>query len=299
MTTSGFEICAIFRDEAPYLKEWIDFHLREGAQHFYLYDNLSTDKPEQVLQEYIQQNLVTLTHWPMSFLERGQEKAYDDCIRRSKSSDRWIAFIDIDEFLFSPLSRVEIVLDQMTHYPAVTVNTVCYGTNGHSRYVDSPVIERFTRRAPLWWKRNLQRKVILRPKATQHAITPHRFEYVNGGRAVNPNGIPEEKDKGVLSRSLYMLSNKIIQSSFLMRVLPNWVALLLDPYGGLKPRYGGVGLLRINHYVLRSKEEYAEKQRRFRSSQYETKYDDPYLWYHDQNQVYDPILVVRARRFGA
>ena len=36
-------ICAIFREEAPFLDEWITFHVGVGAGHFYLYDNFSTD----------------------------------------------------------------------------------------------------------------------------------------------------------------------------------------------------------------------------------------------------------------
>ena len=36
-------IAAIFRDEAPYLKEWIEFHRAVGVERFYLFDNLSTD----------------------------------------------------------------------------------------------------------------------------------------------------------------------------------------------------------------------------------------------------------------
>ena len=36
-------ICAIFKNEAPYLLEWIDYHRRVGFDHFVLYDNDSTD----------------------------------------------------------------------------------------------------------------------------------------------------------------------------------------------------------------------------------------------------------------
>lgn len=37
-------IGAIFKDEAPYLAEWIEFHRLVGVEHFFLYDNLSTDE---------------------------------------------------------------------------------------------------------------------------------------------------------------------------------------------------------------------------------------------------------------
>ena len=32
-------ICAIFRDEGTYLKEWIEYHRIIGIDHFYLYNN--------------------------------------------------------------------------------------------------------------------------------------------------------------------------------------------------------------------------------------------------------------------
>lgn len=52
-------ICAIFKNEAKYLKEWIDYHLIVGVDHFYLYNNYSDDNYEKVLKPYIQRQLVT------------------------------------------------------------------------------------------------------------------------------------------------------------------------------------------------------------------------------------------------
>ena len=31
----------IFKDEAPYLQEWLEYHLMLGVQHFYLYPQIS------------------------------------------------------------------------------------------------------------------------------------------------------------------------------------------------------------------------------------------------------------------
>ena len=36
-------ICAIFKDEAPYLLEWLAFHRMIGVDLFVLYDNGSND----------------------------------------------------------------------------------------------------------------------------------------------------------------------------------------------------------------------------------------------------------------
>ena len=53
-------IGAVFKDERDYLQEWIDFHRRVGVEHFFLYDNESSDTPEEVLTPYVDDGLVTL-----------------------------------------------------------------------------------------------------------------------------------------------------------------------------------------------------------------------------------------------
>src|SRR5919204_208118 len=50
--------CAIYRDEAPYLREWIEFHGLVGVQRFFLYDDGSTDHHDEVLAPYIEDGTV-------------------------------------------------------------------------------------------------------------------------------------------------------------------------------------------------------------------------------------------------
>ena len=33
-------ICAIFKNEGKFLKEWLNYYLLAGVEHFYLYNNL-------------------------------------------------------------------------------------------------------------------------------------------------------------------------------------------------------------------------------------------------------------------
>ena len=57
-------IIMMYRDEGRYLKEWIEFHLMVGVEHFYLYDRMSTDNSMAVLQPYIEQGIVDVKYWP-------------------------------------------------------------------------------------------------------------------------------------------------------------------------------------------------------------------------------------------
>lgn len=89
-------VCAIFKNEAYYLKEWIEYHKLVGVEQFYLYNNFSTDDYEQVLAPYVESGLVTLIQWPVP---QGQMSAYQDCVDRFACDTKWIAFIDLDEFI--------------------------------------------------------------------------------------------------------------------------------------------------------------------------------------------------------
>ena len=46
-------ICAILKDETPYLVEWVEHHLGIGVEHFVLYDNNSVIPAKQTLEAYV------------------------------------------------------------------------------------------------------------------------------------------------------------------------------------------------------------------------------------------------------
>jgi hypothetical protein len=51
-------VAAIFRDEAKYLKEWVEFHLLVGFDLLYMFNNLSQDNYLEVLNPYIESGQV-------------------------------------------------------------------------------------------------------------------------------------------------------------------------------------------------------------------------------------------------
>ena len=141
--TYTFSICAIFRNEATFLREWIEFHLLVGVEHFYLYNNFSEDNYLEILQPYIDSEIVTLTDWP---IESGQLSAYLDCFNRYKEHTEWIAYIDLDEFI---CMRKEIDIKDWIrpykNYPTVYVNWKMFGISGIMEHdKQKTVIEQYT-----------------------------------------------------------------------------------------------------------------------------------------------------------
>ena len=137
-------ICAIFKNEAAYLKEWIEYHRIAGIQHFYLYNNNSEDDYQTILEPYIKENLVTLIQWPHN---QAQMEAYKDGIERFKDETEWISFVDIDEFIV-PVSNdniYEILKPFQKNRPVVIGYWKMFGTSGKiSRNKNELVTQSFT-----------------------------------------------------------------------------------------------------------------------------------------------------------
>lgn len=123
-------ICAIFKDESLSLKEWIEYHLIVGVQHFYLYNNNSTDNYQEILLPYIEKGIVDLVNWPLH--PAGQLPAYRDCFAKHKDDSQWIAYIDLDEYLCPYYNRdMKDWLKKYKKYPSVFVYWKMIGSSGN------------------------------------------------------------------------------------------------------------------------------------------------------------------------
>ena len=57
-------VACIIKNEGPYLKEWLEYHKLIGVEHFYVYDNESTDDTKDILKPYIDSGEVTYIYYP-------------------------------------------------------------------------------------------------------------------------------------------------------------------------------------------------------------------------------------------
>ena len=265
-------IVAIFKDEAPYLKEWLDYHLLAGVEHFYLYNNDSTDDYKEILAPYVEKNLVTLTEWPGKMM---QYPAYEDAIDKYRFDCRYMAFIDLDEFIFPKTNRaiVEVIDEILLNIPnaaGLAINWQIFGSNGQEiADYSRGVLERFTRRALSDWfenfpptknsptRGNIHIKTIANPRFIHYIFHPHYAYYFNKMFAVNSNG----KRVDIWSNEP-ILADKIV----------------------------------VNHYYIKSKEEYIKKVSRG-AADANNYYDVKNFNKFDRNEVFDDsILKYRTAR---
>jgi len=171
-------VCAIYRDEAPYLAEWIEFHMLAGAERFFLYDNFSVDEHREVLAPYVEEGIVVLHDWPVF---PGQIEAYQHCIERHRDDARWIAFIDLDEFLFATkLEPLPEVLAGYEEFPAVVANWVPFGSSGHETRPEGLVIESYLMRSDNSQPGSMMAKSIVDPARVIRCAGVHHFVYGEG-----------------------------------------------------------------------------------------------------------------------
>jgi hypothetical protein len=250
-------VCAMFLDEAAYLREWIEFHRLVGVERFFLYDHESTDSSREVLAPYVEEGTVVVHDWPVY---PGQIEAFSNCLERHRDDSRWIAFIDLDEFLFSPLAKpLPEVLVDYEQYPAVVASWVMFGTSNHLTKPPGLVIENYLRRKEYPEGAWEHIKSIIDPTRTESCPSGHAFLYRDGAHAVDEKHLP------VTERPLSRFQPVTFER------------------------------LRVNHYCRRSWEEYQRKLSRPRADTATFREDDERTRERRErklNAVYDDTITM-------
>lgn len=217
-------ICAIAKNEGPYFQEWIEWHRKQGVEKFYIYDNESTDGTREVLEPYIASGLVDYTYFPG---QKMQLAAYDDCFERHRLEMRWLAIIDLDEFIVPIKDRsIPEFLHRMEKYPVVEINWLVYGSGGAKKQEPGGVMERFRRHSLPEHRLNTHVKSIVDPRRVCGMIGCHEAARLSG-KAADSHGVPLTK--------------------------------------GFRDRKPQQDVIRINHYAIKSYEEFLSKRARGRA----------------------------------
>lgn len=231
-------VCAIAKNEGPYFKEWIEWHRKKGVEKFYIYDNDSTDDTKYILAPYIENGIVEYKYFPGSKM---QLAAYDNCFESHRLDTRWIAIIDIDEFIV-PIKYKTIpdFLRLLEKYSSVEINWLIYGSGGAKTKEPGGVMERFKYHSKPDHILNRHVKSIVDPRRVCTMTGCHEAARLEGN-AADSHG------------------NKLRK--------------------GFRDRKPIHDTIRINHYAVKSYEEFIQKRARGRArknTQRDLSYFDQY-----------------------
>lgn len=174
----------LIRNKAPFLKEWLDFHLAQGFDQFIIYNhNVSDEYSIEVLLPYIVKNQVILIdamatapyacdfhlegynpHW-YSYCQdicftHGMEIVRHNTIRH----EAWVLQFDIDEYVFGLKGKCfRDAFDQIKeNYDVVHMKGFTFGTNffEYNQQFSSVIHSHFLR-APSYLNATDHKKLIL------------------------------------------------------------------------------------------------------------------------------------------
>jgi hypothetical protein len=250
-----------FRDELPYLREWIEYHRLVGVERFYMYcDDDSPGAALQLLKPYIDLGLVVMA----PFVAEGakfaglQPTIYGGFVQMAADEVRWLACIDVDEFLLPVhADNVPEVLVPYEKYAALAVNWACFGSSG-LRVTPGLQTEMLRMRLRNDRDENRGFKSIVNPARVARPYNPHRFILADPEVLVDEFGAPVTGH--------YRNEN--------------------TPFFGER--------LRINHYPIRSATAFAEKVSRWRDRGHpelgSVEAQRQYLSRYDRNEVFDDTI---------
>ena len=245
-------VCAIAKNEGDYFQEWIEWHKKMGVEKFYIYDNESEDDTKKILDPYIKSGLVEYVFWAG---KKQQTLAYCDCLEKHKLHSRWIAFIDLDEFIVPIKDKtISEFLRRFEKFPSVEINWLVYGSSGAQKKEIGNVMDRFKHHSIPNNSINRFVKSIVDPRRIFLFIGAHVTASISG-RAVDSHGVP-------------------IRKNFTDR----------------EPQHD---VIRINHYAVKSYEEFLSKRNQGRVSRNkkpsETFFDN-YFEKYDLNDIKENTL---------
>lgn len=199
-TLSAYElgVISMFKNEAPHFKEWIEYHRLAGVEHFWLYDNGSTDNWQEALAPYIKEGLVEVINWPSPnppiFWGFVQVKAFQDGLSKARGKARWVAVIDLDEFIVPMKDQtIQACLEKrFVGTSGVYVNWRNFGTSHLTIPRGTLFLFQLTSCSLPFHTDNYVGKSIVQPDKVrlEDVYYPHHFPLKGGFQYVNGDNIP-------------------------------------------------------------------------------------------------------------
>jgi hypothetical protein len=201
----------MFKNEAPYLKEWLEHYLNRNIDHFYLINDCSTDNYIEILNKY--SKYITLFNVDETISVTGRQiYFYNKFFRTILDKTAWIGVFDIDEYVWSPYSydfkKCANFLNQ-NHIDYYRIPMVLFGSN---KRIEQPkeIVNSFTKRINFdkeylkfilqWWQ---YKNVAKANKIISFKI--HDYETVDSCNKIFQNNLD-------LNKNLFRLNHYRLQS---------------------------------------------------------------------------------------
>ena len=140
-------LCCIGRRENAYIKEYVEYNKLLGFTNICLYDNNYDGEEDfkDVIGNYINDGYVILKDYRNRKV--CQLEAYNDCYNTYGKEYDWIAFFDIDEFMFINCNKKigeYLARPEFNEYDMLHINWLLFGDGGQLRNDGRYILHRIT-----------------------------------------------------------------------------------------------------------------------------------------------------------
>jgi len=178
-------LCLITKDQNEDIREWVEYHRSIGVTNIIIFDNNSSKPCLNEIHDYASSGFVNsyifFTHDdPRS----KQHHAYNMCLKNFGEKFSHIGFIDTDEFIVIKNKTLNIIdiMKLYESYPGLTLNSMFFGSNGHKERPAGGVLRNYNK-----CTKDAHVKVIVNTKLTYWNQGPHTFRHPPGQYPVDTN----------------------------------------------------------------------------------------------------------------
>ena len=272
-------IVTMAKEEGPYVLEWVAWHHLLGFTDILVYTNDCTDGTDELLEALAAHGLLTRCDNPPWKDRPPQSRALHWAQEHPlvRASD-WLLVMDFDEFLTIRGGGVDALIDRVE---AQGASGICctwrfFGSGGQAAFDPAPVTGRLTRAAPDRFGKGHGIKTLYRNDPNL-VMAIHR-PYLRMRFARSPEG---------RAYPLHWLNGS--------GAAPDGRAVRWK----LSVPEVGYDLVQLNHYGVKSREEYLLRRLRGDVLDNHSKYDAEYFGLFDRNEEEHPPAPEMARRLRA
>ena len=270
MSSPSIHLLTTFKNEGPYLIEWIAYYQSIGISDFTIFSNDCTDLSDHMLDRLAKMGVIRHFDNPVKAGKSPQRRAYSRANKMDhiKNAD-YLVVVDGDEFLNIKIGNghLETLIDACDAPDAISLGWRLMGSNAQKHWEDDFVVSRFTKGVDFKIQKGMYRrgyKTIFRPEKFDYfGIHKPKFNHEIENRAEKINW----RDGS---------GNKILPEIFLEK----WAF-------EQNANFHNYGY--INHYAIKSKEEFLLKILRGRANsvQPEKQINFDYWNKYNINETYD------------
>ncbi|MDR0466234.1 MAG: glycosyltransferase family 92 protein [Deltaproteobacteria bacterium] len=202
-------LCAIVKDEDPFLEEWVCHHALLGVEAFIVYDNESAYPVRERLRHYMNGGFLTV----VEIRGKGRQMdAYNHCLRTFGRHFRWLGFLDLDEFAVPKrVNDMRVLLQNYEAAAALGINWQCFGTNGHKARPKGTQLENYVLALESeYWRSHM--KSFVWPQAVRGMWNPHFAVPFGDRHTVNEGREPVFGSRGPFSARLCQINHYYYRS---------------------------------------------------------------------------------------